>query len=452
MLSISNKLQITKIYDLTICVLLFVLIPVWSIPHTMAIRNIVAGILLLIVIFRNWDWIIFLKESKPLIIFGAYLIFFLVFISTDTLETLRNIKSEWLRFILYSLVGGTIGMWFVNHSKSQLFFFLGFSFSVPLLIHLILFAFKAVELQSIPWGYSGLSISHGDLGYSALQSIIFISVFLFFLCNSRVYFSCALLLITLMILSLTLAQSRGGLIFAIFSFVFVSLCFMLFNNTFRLKKKILAVVILIFTAIISIKFVSTAFPEKEWANFSHKISIALMGDPLNITCDGTDNLRKELHEKHTILSPDMEETLIDINGGTASRILIARTGLALLKENPMGSNGSRESYQIAINKICKPAIELANTHNGWIDTALAIGVMGAFIFSIFYIQNIFFASKVLISSANQDKSVATALLATSLIWILRNILDTAQRDQMLEIQGFCIALLAGLLLRKGIAK
>lgn len=449
MLSFSNNSQITKVYDWATYALLFVLVPVWSIPHTMAIRNIAAGLLLILVIVRNRDWLTFLKESKALILFGAYLLFYLLFISTDFLETAKNIKSEWLKFILYSLVGGTIGMWFANHSRNKLFFFLGFSFSVPLLIHLVLFGLKAIESQSIPWGYAGLSLSHGDLGYSALQGIIFLSVYLFFLSTTKLGKASSLLLIILMVISVVLARSRGGLIFSIISFMIASLSFILTSGRLTNGKKISSIVLLMIFLAISSRLATSTFSDR-WQNLDLKISIGLMGNALDVNCNGADGIRNELSEKGVLITKEIEDTLSEIQVGTAARVTTARAGIALLQINPFGFNGSRDGYQIGINKICKPVSEMGNTHNGWIDTALAIGVIGAFILLIIYIANIVAALKVLRSPINQDKAVACALFATSLVWLIRNILDTAQRDQMLEIQGFCMALLAGLLLRRRI--
>jgi hypothetical protein len=451
MLSLSNNSQITKVYDWAIYTLLFVLIPVWSIPHTMAIRNIAAGLLLILVIVRNRDWLTFLKESKALILFCIYLIFYLAFISTDFLETAKNINSEWLKFILYSLVGGSIGMWFANHSKNKLFFFLGLSFSAPLLIHLSLFTIESLNTQSIPWGYAGLSLSHGDLGYSALQGIIFLSVYLFFLSSTKLDKSYSLLLIILMVISVILARSRGGLIFAIFSFTIVSLSFILTTDRLCKRKKITTIVLMTLSLIIFAKITASTFSDR-WQNLDLKVSIGLMGNALDIHCKGADGIRNELLIKGVRITEEIEDTLSDALTGTAARITTARAGISLLQNNPFGFNASRYGYQIGINKVCKPISEMSNTHNGWIDTALAIGVLGAFIFLIIYLTNIISALKVLSSSLKQDKSVACALFATSLVWLIRNILDTAQRDQMLEIQGFCMALLAGLLLRGRIPK
>lgn len=169
-----------RCFDVLLCALLLILIPIWNIPHTMAVRNITAGLLLILVIFNNREWLIYLRSSKPLIAFSVYLLFFILFISSDQLETIKNINSEWLKFILYSILGGAIGLHFSKYSIKKLFLFLGFCFVIPLLIHIILLSMESVKQQTIPWSYAGLSLSHGDLGYSALQGTIFLSVCLFF--------------------------------------------------------------------------------------------------------------------------------------------------------------------------------------------------------------------------------------------------------------------------------
>jgi O-antigen ligase len=45
----------------------------------------------------------------------------------------------------------------------------------------------------------------------------------------------------------------------------------------------------------------------------------------------------------------------------------------------MEINGSKHTYKTAITQFCQnpPAIFASHTHNGWLDTALAIGTPGA---------------------------------------------------------------------------
>ncbi len=437
--------------DVLLLGLLLILIPVWNIPHTMAVRNITAGLLLILVIFNNRDWLIYLRSSKPLIAFSVYLLFFILFVASDQLETIKNINSEWLKFILYSILGGAIGLHFAKYTIKNLFFFLGFCFAIPLLIHIGLFSIESLKQQAIPWGYAGLSLSHGDLGYSALQGTIFLSTCLFFFNNSKKLAISLLLLISLMLISVVIARSRGGLIFIILSFMAVAFLSIITTKKINLSKKIALGFFLVLSLFAVTKIMTGLFPDK-WKNFDSKVTIGLMGDPISINCNGTKEIEKEFTFKKLPITQEDKETIADINAGTAARIVTLRAGLRLLEENYLGINASRDGYQIALGKLCDPQIKMSNTHNGWLDSALGIGVAGALILLSIYINNIFIAINAIQQKIKGSEAAAAALFVTSFIWILRNFLDTAQRDQMLEMQGFSMALLAGILLKNKLIK
>jgi hypothetical protein len=447
-----NNFPNIRCLDVLLLGLLLILIPVWNIPHTMAIRNITAGLLLILVIFNNRDWLIYLRSSKPLIAFSIYLLFFILFISSDQLETIKNINSEWLKFILYSILGGAIGLHFAKYSIKKIFLFLGFCFAIPLLIHIGLFSIESMKQQTIPWGYAGLSLSHGDLGYSALQGTIFLSTCLFFFNNSKKLALSLLLLIGLMLISVVIARSRGGLIFIILSFMAVAFFSLITTEKISLSKKIALGFFLLLALFAVTKAMTGLFPDK-WKNFDSKVRIGLMGNPISINCNGAEELKKELLQIRKSLTADDIETIHEIDiGSTASRIVTARAGLTLLTQNPWGINASREAYRISLQGICVPKVNLANTHNGWLDSALGIGVAGALILLSIYINNIFIAVNAIQQKIKGSEAAAAALFVTSFIWIFRNFLDAAQRDQMLEMQGLSMALLAGILLKNKLIK
>jgi O-antigen ligase len=117
--------------------------------------------------------------------------------------------------------------------------------------------------------------------------------------------------------------------------------------------------------------------------------------------------------------------------------MVARSGLQLMLEHPMGIDGSKKAYQIAINQFCGkvPVIVLSHTHNGWIDTALAIGIPGALLLLIVIIN--YGVQGFRLSRRSQPfNAMGLALFASAFIWILRALLDSTLRDQMLEMQAF----------------
>ena len=128
--------------------------------------------------------------------------------------------------------------------------------------------------------------------------------------------------------------------------------------------------------------------------------------------------------------------------GRGPKLTAVHSGLVMALENPMGINGSKQAYQIAITKFCQnpPAIFISHTHNGWLDTALEIGIPGALLL-LLVMWN--YATQVfgMIKAGGKINSFAIALFISSAVWILRGVLNSTLRDHMLEMQAFTFALL-----------
>jgi O-antigen ligase len=125
--------------------------------------------------------------------------------------------------------------------------------------------------------------------------------------------------------------------------------------------------------------------------------------------------------------------------------MVARSGFHLIPEHPMGINGSKQAYQIAISQFCgkAPVIAISHTHNGWIDTALAIGIPGVLLLLIVII-NYGVQGFRLSKGSEPFNAIGLALFASAFIWILRALLDSTLRDQMLEMQAFVFPFLLAL--------
>jgi O-antigen ligase len=107
----------------------------------------------------------------------------------------------------------------------------------------------------------------------------------------------------------------------------------------------------------------------------------------------------------------------------------------------MGMSGSKDAYAAAIRTKCiEPKISMDHTHNGWIDTALSIGIPGVLIYAALMMVFIIFSFKLTKDKNQHIRAWATALLSLSILWTLRAIFDSVQRDQMLEIQSFFLPL------------
>ena len=434
---------IVKFKDYVFYLALFSLIPLWNIPHTIAARYACEALLLILVLCYPLNWGPIQDRSKLIFVFVIYLLIQIFFFSSDLKVALLSFKSEWMHFILFSLAGAGSGLLIAKKQVSNILLYLGFAFSVPILIHLTLLAIKGFSVGYIPWGYSGLSISHGDLAYSSLQSVIFLSVF--FLCQAK-QASDKLLCVFLLfacVLSVVFAQSRGGLLFIVLSGLLTWITFIFFakpNKSLNLKNIALAFLLLTAFALIA-AFGSHHNPQR-WLESPIRALSALNSDPFLGLCSTPNTSEFNDSEIQTTLNSEQIEARSRIMHGDSARVILAKAGFVLSLDYPLGINGVRGAYQQAIINYCGglPFVEYSHTHNAWLDTSLAIGIPGA-ILLLLIMLNYGWQGFKMIGRSKQLNPFALALFISAGVWILRGMLDSSLRDQMLEMQAFILAFL-----------
>ncbi len=426
--------------------LFFGLLPIWNIPHTIAARYVLASLLLLIVIISDPGWKEFFRKNLVLLAFFAYLLFHLFFLSNNFESALNNFRAEWMYLVLFSVLGAGTGLVISKDRPSRLMLYLGIAFAVPLLIHLGVSLNEGLNRGAIPWGYWGISEIHGDLGYTAIHATIFLSVFFLFLAKRAYEKTLALLLLFTCIASPLLASSRGGtafvliLLIAVFS---IDLAIK-FEHKLTLKKQLLGIVVVLM-CLIAVMKIGAAVDPGRWNGVLTRLQMGLKGNPLQVTCEGVGVLKKALEDEGVVIGPEISQALNSIQDGDGARVMTARTALVLVGANPLGIDQSKEAYQIALSRVCDPAIRISHAHNGWIDTALAIGIPGAILYFLVLLN----FARLGYRSMRLDgvnKAYAVALFTLSSIWIVRALFDSTQRDQMLEMQVFTIAFLYGFIL------
>ena len=431
---------------------LVLLIPLWSIPGTIALRYFSAAILCFVILFSKLDWRSILKNTRLLLLMYAYLLVQLVFFSSNYNEAFHNFKSEWLKFIIFSLLGLGCGNFLVKLRLIRLTLYLGILWTVPLLIHLCFSLIKWIELGHIPIRYAGLSISHGDLAYSSIHATIFLCVFFLFQAKSLFEKIFTYILFLLTLLSLLIASSRGGIIFVLISIFLVSLLTFSAPKLHVLIKKraiiLLSGLFLLSFGIYSIIQYSDAV---RWNSTWEKISVVFKVHAFQISCQGIESYENNLRQSGVDLTPTDKEMIQSLKGGDGSRVIALFTAINLIPQNMFGINQSKLAYFTALEKACpetKPL--LLNAHNGWLDTALGIGLIGALLYLIILI-NFFYKGIKACQISNLDLlPYAVGLSVCSLVWILRSLIDSAQRDQMLEMQIFVICLLYGFINKAGV--
>jgi hypothetical protein len=440
------QIMLAKSKDYLFYLALFSLISLWNIPHTIAARYLCEGLLLAIILTASLGWEPILKRSKLVILFTAYLFIQMLFFSSSIREGLIGFKSEWMHFVLFSIVGAGSGLYASKTKLQNPLLFAGTAFSIPLLIHLSLTLYKGFDLGAIPWSYWGISEIHGDLAYASLQASILLTVYFLAIAKTRFQYVLTSLLLIACIASPLIAQSRGGVIFAVGSIFFTLICYLFFKPSktpLRRQTILLSTVVLICLGF-AIKG-GVSFNTDRWGGIMSRAIAGLQGDAILVFCNGIEILRNDYKSKGIPITPQIESQFSVIQDGDGARVMVARSGLLLMAEHPMGINGSKVAYQIAINQFCgkAPVIFISHAHNGWIDTALAIGIPGALLL-LFVIINYGVQGFRLSKGSEPLNVIGLALFISAFIWSLRALLDSTLRDQMLEMQAFIFPFLLAL--------
>jgi hypothetical protein len=433
----------TNLKQILFLVALYGLIAIWNIPHTIAARYAFEGLLLILLITTRLDWRLFFSKAKLLLVFFAYLFLQIAFFSSDLKMALSSFKSEWMHFILFSVIGAGAGLLIGQRKHQNLLLYLGLAFAAPLLLHLSMSIIKAVQIGDIPWRYWGIHDIHGDLGYAGLQASILFTVYLLTQASTRLQKIVVVILLLACVVSPLIAQSRGGVLFVVLASITTFIAYYAINGQrqpFRMKY-IAAFCLAILCVGGIIKMGITVDPNR-WGSIFTKAMIGLHGDPKYVYCDGIESLRESLRQDGVVVTPEIERAIKSVEDGDGARIMAARSGLHLLGHHPMGINGSKQAYQMAITRLCgkPPAIFMSHTHNAWIDTALAIGIPGAILLLLVMLNYAFYGYQ-LNRLQNGINPFAFALLISACVWILRGALDSTLRDQMLEMQAFTLAFL-----------
>jgi hypothetical protein len=437
---VSDAAKLTKVIFL---VSLFCLLPLWNIPHTIAARYLFAGLILTVVVFSNINWKGFFSSNKILLVFYCYLLIHLAFFSTNFKFALSNFLAQWMKLILFSLLGAGAGSILAKEKSRKYLLYMGLGFSFPLLVHLGLSIQEGLKRTGIPWGYWGINEIHGDLGYTAIHATVFLSAFSLYQAKLNLERAIAAILLIACIASPLVASSRGGTAFAFISLILI----LLVNLAIKFKDKLtarrqLAGLLVILTVLTLVFKIGSIADPGRWNGIESRLEMGLKGDPIKINCDGVGVLRSALEAEGRTITPELSRAVESIGSGDGSRVMTARAALALSAAYPMGIDQSKEAYQIAIARICEPTIVMSHAHDGWIDTALAIGIPGAILYFL-VLANFARLGLLSIQSDVSNRPYAVALFVLSVVWIVRAFFDSTQRDQMLEMQVFTIALMHG---------
>jgi hypothetical protein len=399
---------------------------------TIALRNVALFALLLCLAWRfrkispSFQW------PLPLVLWGIYLLVF-PFIADSSATALESMLSQWGRGVLAMLAGTGVAAIFYSKNKGAAFY-LGLLSAVPILVHLSLFIWKAWMISAIPWGYWGRETHHADLGYAAGQAVILLAAAI--VAGHKALRPLAVMLMVACLLSTALAHSRAGFAFCVLGGVLVFIAAYVGGAAHRRLNFLAGALGVVFLGVVVL--VMAAQNDTRWRNMTSQLIAGFKGDALQIQCEGTASIKSEIIAEYGP-GNQARDVLASVRDGDGSRMVLLRAGLTLALEHPWGSDGSRQAYQKLLRQQCpNPVIAMAHTHNGWLDTLLALGWVGATLYSwvLLYFLKQGWAYLRREHSLNEWSLV---LVALSTFWILRGFTDSVFRDHMLEMQGFVLA-------------
>ncbi len=368
----------------------------------------------------------------PVLIWAAYLLVF-PFISQDSAVAWGSLGKQWGMGLLAAVCGAGAAQLLAPYrigSSLQL----GFLSCITILIHLCILAFQSLQASTLVQGW-GRETHHADLGYAAGQAVILLAASLVACKKSSKLI--AIFLILACLSSTALARSRGGLAFSIFGICLVFLV-AYWSQRETQKKQIL----ILFGSLVIVSllvFGLAAKTDSRWRNMESSMTSGLLGNALQVQCFGTASVEHEIIDKYGA-GAESERIIASVNNGDGSRVILFRSGVELVSKNPWGIDGSRQAYKKLLRKECpEPMIDMAHAHNGWIDTALAIGWVGAGLYLLVLINFSKIGFKNMRNSDDELNVWGVVLFSLSLFWIVRAFFDSVFRDHMFEMQGFVLA-------------
>lgn len=411
---------------------------------TIALRNLALLALLLILLFRlRTIW----PDLRPGWVIVAWALYLMAFplISHEHKLSLDSVTGQWGRNLLAMLAGAGLAS-LCHRMADRSTFMLGLLSTVPILLHLALVVERWGEAGSIPWGYWGREAHHADLGYAAGHAAIFLTAAIVY--RQGRWRWAAVLLLTAAYASTVVAQSRAGFVFAVLGSALVFLGAFLTRGV-RGPRWIVAgsAVVLVVVVGLCIQAFKT---DPRWQGMVSKISAGFQGDALQIECEGTASIESEIIAKYGA-GPQADSVINSLRDGDGARVIVLRAGLELAMAHPWGSDGSRQAFRKLLVQACEnPKFLTAHAHNAWIDTVLAIGWAGMFLYLAVLLCFIGLGWRHLRRSGPAAEW-AMVLVVVAIFWILRGMTDSVFRDHMLEMQGFVLAY-AAVTLRRAVSR
>lgn len=302
----------------------------------------------------------------------------------------------------------------------------------------------------VPFPFAGYDEMHGNLGYAGTQLIALCAAWYaaskpLGQSKERVM---AVGLVLACLLSAVWISSRGALLFDGLMLVVAYLFFRVTRghvaapatkNQHAMRWALLAMGV-VMAAVVAGK---TILKDERWQLMTTKMQAGWMvKDPMDYMCFGLQaDERQSILDKLSIQDPVLAEKIMLGFEQDAGRVVLMGVGWQLVKENPLGIDGSRQAYEKAITAKCggQPVNTFAHTHNGWMNLALSLGWLGAALYFALLASMAYEGFK----QARRGVALpwSSALFLVAFFWIIRGLTDACYQDHYLLMQGIMLGFL-----------
>lgn len=468
--------------------LLLVFAGVLSVSGTIALRNVLHVLLLVLLlgyILLTWRWegqsIAQLVSIVPLPVW-LWCTYLLVFplIAPDSVGALTNLlgKGMWGESVLtWILAWGAFG---VLGAVRLSLWRLALVSAVPVYIHLFLtmLAWAGVlqpafyedpslqqtvqsvwialtdssqvrgAFQVFPMGFRGIEPMHGNLGYPASQTMCLGLAVMFAAWHRTDHWSMAKagLLVVLCFVSVVIAQSRAAAYFGLLILVLSFMAYGIYLRNCRQQAmgaqssiaRSAGVLMLGIGLVCLVFFWKVASQNQVWYSMWDKMAIGFqIESPKDLLCDGfTPTVHDFVRQKYPGKDSAYTDALTDGLRGDGGRVLLARVGAELSVSHPWGWNGGRDAYEYRIEQLCghEPAMKFSHAHNAWVNLILSLGWMAAILYAWVFCSFSKMGWNTL--KNGHEWPAALALLLLSIFWLLRGMVDAVYQEHYLQMQAF----------------
>ena len=419
-------------------ILFAILFAIWSLPHTIFTRNVCLVLGCCIGVYQIYAYRTFLANKKAIPIYLLLGLFIwatihLLFLSNDFALQYAEYQSIWKRSLLGAIFALGFGLGITNASPGMaqrvwIIFYLGLL--LPTLIYI--FRFGLIHYEKT----SGISIGAYWHIYIAKTEYVAFCIPVLAVSLGQIYYQAAkgkwlswanlvyLCAISSVLYVFYAENIKNGVLYSlIFILIFIGLITYRYFKIDPLKIGILVVSVILGATIFIQHHIDA---NNSWRTFFADARVAIKVDHI----DAWRVCRSE---------PPKNDMGIQVSDTNYSRIAWGISALKLVAQHPLGYGLVERSFGHLGKKIW-PESCLTQSHSGWLDLALGIGVpgmilvLGAFLFSLRLLKKI-----PLGSAASLSPWVAMAfsvLLCFLLIWCTTEISQKIYFEELLFFLAF----------------